>query len=125
MRGGWSIGTKRNECSPHLCSLEIEHFGDCCDFVGFLTDEDLGENDSRLAAPRAHGVRMGGFTAAGITDGREDLEAFGEAAGIVGLIWISWNSGILKPQDDAQKPVRKPWIEFSPIQQPCHPGFAF
>lgn len=41
MRGGWSIGTKRNECSPHLCSLEIEHFGDCCDFVGFLTGENL------------------------------------------------------------------------------------
>lgn len=53
-------------------TLEIEHFqelGDGGDFMGFLADEDLGEGDPRFTGPRADGVEMTAFSAAGSAEG--------------------------------------------------------
>jgi hypothetical protein len=53
-----------------------------------------------------------------VLDGREDIEAFGKALGIVDFVGISWHSGRLKAQNTVYKPVRKASRGISLMEEP-------
>ncbi len=46
-----------------------------------------------------------------ITQGVEGFKSFRKTVTAIGFVWISWNSGRLKPQDNVNKLVRRPRVE--------------